>query len=239
MPALRLRSASGHGSPSIHENIDVAAPAQDVPGEPRRKRIKLKFTHSSSSNPDRPPEPAVTRPKRQSVGRVRYDDDIAHVNLKSTTAKSSARKTMLSDSTLLSTPRSDLSSLDQTTYGADFLANFIEQDTTPTPAAARKSKITLKPGRKSDKAGNRNAKSTKQIVAVSSDDHSTLDFDTSPTQGQQIDSPETIIRKLRVACHALDTLNISTGQPLSELPILPPRQGNWYPPYGLHTSIDK
>lgn len=232
MPALRLRSASGHASPSLHEHIDVAAPAQDVPGEPRRKRIKLKFTHSSSSIPDRPLEPVVTRPKRQSVGHVRYDDDIAHVNLKSTTAKSSARKTMLSDSTLPSTPRSDASLLDQTTYGADFLANFIEQDTTPTPTAARKSRIILKPGRKNDNAGNQNAKSTKQIVTASSDDHSTFDFDTAPPQDQQIDSLETIIRKLRVACHALDTLNISTGQPLSELPILPPRRGNWYPPYG-------
>lgn len=255
---MRTRnSASGHrSSSSILDNINVGAPPSDSPEEPPRKKLKLKglnFSSGKSSPQEKPSVLPVTRPKRKSAGRARYADHVAEAEPESNPkpAKSSSRLAMSSDlpssSRLKSSePTEEMEEDNAPGYSANFLANFIEEE--PFPPSTHESEATPKAvARVKAKRGKAleipNSTDSPTVMATpikpsfskmmtsfpSSSDVEIVEAKSVAMVPEDIDSPETIIKKLQVACHALEVLDYSAGAVPDTLPPLPPNQGKWWP----------
>lgn len=208
------------------DNIQVAKSSPDGTEEPRRKRIKLKFTTSSI---ERQPAPTISRPKRKSAIRVEYAENLIDVAPPSLPVQPSDNfERSSSESFLSSPPRSDVSTDENAHagYGADFLANYIEDDTTPTPAVARVKDKASNNGRRANGTARLTLKPPKQpqTITISSDDVVAGTFARSATT-QHIDPPTVIIAKLKAACQALDALGIPAGPYPTNLPPLPSSEG--------------
>ena len=219
---MRLRnSASGDSSPFTRENIDVAVPvAEKLPSEPPRKRIKLKFTRPSAREVQ--PVPLLTRPKRQSAGRVHSVPETVKSDTRPKSTKRDKRPIRLSSSPVSLTPN-EPTNQDESTgqgYGVDFLMNFIEDSTPSSTTDAESLPDTEK---RTDIAS---PESVDEPITVSSGGVVTIGEIASPCKRQRLDHPEIIIKKLQAACHGLEQLNISAGPMSSNLPPFPPRQGS-------------
>lgn len=239
MPGMRLRTAaSGHDSSPTQDNINVARPGQPSSDEPQRKRIKLKFTKPAIA--DKEPPPVNTRPKRLSAARVSYLDDVVHQSPQP--LKKTNRSAVSSSMSLISSPLasskvlngSEVAKEQDTGYSADFLAMFVE-DPEPTTSSVLGSASTGKSKSKSKRKRTSTdvvieqpstVSSSKRAIPISSDEVVMVGADADtveprmPTKPRVIDTPETAIKKLRVACHALESLNISAGPVSRNLPTM-------------------
>ncbi|GAB7357158.1 hypothetical protein MBLNU459_g8151t1 [Dothideomycetes sp. NU459] len=179
---------------------------------PPRFRLKL-GKRPSPVKPEAKPEPVSTRPKRKSSRPIRYSEEVTKTPTGVKTSKISTPPTAQvaqmehgSDLSKSSSPsrsiKDDIEDDKPHGYSADFLANFIE-DASPQNNATKTDSVSADSDSKPDFA---ESVGLPFAIPLSSDVEGS-----GPTvlrRPQTIDTPETIIKKLQIACHALSNLNI-------------------------------